>query len=295
MVTTLPRPIQLKLEQTLTQWQHWQLPSPLPERPTVVTLLGDGLSNYSVRVASGDLHFVVRIDGIVPSQHGLNRQIEWRALTNAAASRLAPTPRYFNPDLGTLVCDFLPADARQQQAPADIAELARTIHQLPPLHHRLDLKERLSRYEKQALQRAHPALQQIMQCQKNIRQRLADLETREGARVCCHNDLLAPNRLRSGGKLWALDWEYCAMGSPWFDLAVISCGENYSHEDNEAFAKAYLMRVPTTQELADFAAYRCVYRYLELLWYLCRDVSVNAADINNRRAALLLALGETGD
>ena len=56
--------------------------------------------------------------------------------------------------------------------------------------------------------------------------------------MCCHNDLLAPNRLRSGGKLWALDWEYCAMGSPWFDLAVISCGENYSHEDNEAFAKA---------------------------------------------------------
>ena len=85
------------------------------------------------------------------------------------------------------------------------------------------------------------------------------------------------------------------MGSPWFDLAVVSCGENYSHEDNEAFARAYLMRVPTTQELADFAAYCCVYRYLELLWYLCRDVSMNAADIDNRCAALMLALGEPGD
>jgi hypothetical protein len=115
MVTTLPRPVQLKLEQTLAQWQHWQLPAPLPERPTAVTLLGDGLSNYSVQVASGDLHFVVRIDGIIPSQHGLNRQIEWRALSNAAAAELAPTPRYFNPDLGTLVCDFLPPDARQTQ------------------------------------------------------------------------------------------------------------------------------------------------------------------------------------
>jgi len=295
MATTLPRPVQLKLEQTLAQWQHWQLPTPLPERPTVVTLFGDGLSNYSVRVASGDLHFVVRIDGIVPSQHGLNRQIEWRALTNAAAAGLAPTPRYFNPDLGTLVCDFLPPDACQQQTPADIAELARAIHQLPALHHRLDLKERLARYEKQALQQVHPALQQIMQCQKAIRLLLADLETREGARVCCHNDLLAANRLCSGGRVWALDWEYCAMGNPWFDLAVTSCGENYSHEDNEALASAYLSRRPTTQELADFAAYRCVYRYLEILWYLRADVSLEAADIDNRLAALVLALAETDD
>ena len=294
MVTTLPRPVQLKLEQTLAQWQHWQLPAPLPKRPAVVTLLGDGLSNYSVQVVSGGLHFVVRIDGIIPNQHGLNRQIEWRALSNAAAARLAPTPRYFNPDLGTLVCDFLPPDARQDQEPAVVAELARAIHQLPALHHRLDLKERLSRYEKQALQQAHPALRQIMQCQHSIGQLLADLETRKGALVCCHNDLLAPNRLRSGDRLWALDWEYCAMGSPWFELAVISCGENYLPKDNQALAAAYLLRMPTTQELADFAAYRCVYRYLEILWYLRGDASPNAADIDNRVAALVLALGEAG-
>ncbi len=294
MVTTLPRPVQLKLEQTLAQWQHWQLPAPLPERPTVVTLLGDGLSNYSVQVASGDLHFVVRVDGIIPSQHGLNRQIEWRALSNAAAAELAPTPRYFNPDLGTLVCDFLPPDARQTQELAGIAQLARAIHQLPALHHRLDLRERLSRYEKQALQQAHPALRQIMQCQHSIGQLLADLETRKGTPVCCHNDLLGANRLRSGGRLWALDWEYCAMGSPWFELAVISCGENYSPKDNEALACAYLSRVPTRQELADFAAYCCVYRYLELLWYLRRETSPTATDIDNRLAALVLALGKVG-
>ena len=294
MVTTLPRPVQLKLQQTLAQWQHWQLPALLPERPTVVTLLGDGLSNYSVQVASGGLHFVVRIDGIIPSQHGLNRQLEWRALSNAAAAGLAPTPRYFNPDLGTLVCDFLPPDACQNQEPAVVAELARAIHQLPALHHRLDLRERLSRYEKQALQQAHPALRQIMQYQHSIGWLLADLETRKGAPVCCHNDLLAPNRLRSGDRLWALDWEYCAMGSPWFELAVISCGENYAPRNNQALASAYLLRMPTAQELADFAAYRCVYRYLEILWYLRGEASPDAADIDNRMAALVLGLGEAG-
>ena len=288
MVATLPRTIQLKLEQTLGQWQHWQLS--LTDRPAVVKLLGDGHSNYSVQVASGDSEFVVRIDGIVPSQHGLNRQIEWRGLTNAAKAGLAPTPRYFNPDLGTLVCDYLPADTWRQQSPAEIAVLVQAIHQLPAVHHRLDLRARIQRYEKQAAQCGHHSLSILLQSQSTIVAILEHLETSHYVPAFCHNDLLSPNRLLSGGKLWALDWEYCAMGNPWFELAVISCGEGYSDEECSLFAQTYLSRLPGEQELQDFTAYRCVYRYLELLWYLSRTSDSQQVDIKEKLAALMQEL-----
>ena len=288
MVATLPRNIQLKLEQTLGQWQHWQIP--LDERPTVVELLGDGHSNHSIHVASGNAGFVVRIDGIIPSQHGLNRQTEWRGLTNAAKAELAPTPRYFNPDLGTLVCDFLPADTARHQSPTELAALARAIHQLPPVHQRLDLKTRVQRYEKQATQFGHPALKELLQWQGKIIGLLEGLKSRNYRPVFCHNDLLSPNRLISGGKLWALDWEYCAMGDSWFELAVISCGECYTEEESVDLAEKYLSRAPTEEELEDFTAYRCVYRYLELLWYLCRKIDSEPVDIEEKHAALALAM-----
>ena len=68
MASALPRPVQLKLEQALAQWRHWQLPEPLPGRPEGQATLGQGISNFSVKVAIAEKHFVVRIDGIVPAQ-----------------------------------------------------------------------------------------------------------------------------------------------------------------------------------------------------------------------------------
>jgi len=96
MVTALPGNIRLKLEQTLAQWRQWKVDPPIHHAPTVVSRLSAGLSNFSVLVEA-DRQFVVRIDGIKPSAHGLNRQGEWRSLSAAHRAGLAPRPCYFNP------------------------------------------------------------------------------------------------------------------------------------------------------------------------------------------------------
>jgi thiamine kinase-like enzyme len=36
----------------------------------------------------------------------------------------------------------------------------------------------------------------------------------------CHNDLTAGNLMREGNELVAIDWEYAAMGSRYFDVAI---------------------------------------------------------------------------
>ena len=45
-------------------------------------------------------------------------------------------------------------------------------------------------------------------------------------RVFCHNDLLRANRIATRGSLRAIDWEYSAMAEPWYDLAVVICGDD---------------------------------------------------------------------
>jgi len=155
MINALPPPVQHRLEQTLAQWRQWQCQPALSEAPQAVGILGGGISNFTILVEQ-ESRFVVRIDGLTPATNGLNRQVEWHALNAAHTAGIAPRPLYFNPELGSLVCDFLPPDETQEQCIQDIAMLLRGIHKLPARHHRLDLGERIRRYEKQLEHREEP-------------------------------------------------------------------------------------------------------------------------------------------
>ena len=290
MVDSLPRQTRLKLDQTLAQWRHWQCQPALAAAPLIERRLSGGLSNHSVLVASAEQRFVVRMDGIEPATHGLNRQTEWRVLQEAGRQQLAPAPRYFNPDLGTLVCDYLPADAQQPGNLEDVADLLRKIHELPAIHSRLDLRERVLRYERHleaqgtrtALKSFHPIILHLIEtCAQQC-----------ATRVVCHNDLLRPNRLYCANKLRALDWEYTAMASPWYELAVIAAGDSLNNTELDQLLVRYLRREASAGERQWVHAYTCVYRYLELLWYLAAAPALSTSEfLEQKTAELERALG----
>jgi thiamine kinase-like enzyme len=124
---------------------------------------------------------------------------------------------------------------------------------------------------------------------------VAELRSRDRGLNLCHNDLLAANRLRSGGVLWALDWEYCAMGSPWYDLAVTQCGDSLGEVETDELLRSYLGRSPQSDELERLRDYGRVYRYLELLWYLALGKQPGDAFLAQRTAALSDAWAGNGD
>ncbi len=291
MTFALPRNIQLKLEQTLAQWTQWRCTPALTSTPEVVRVLTPGVSNFSVLVQAGQ-HFVVRIDGLNPSAHGLSRQTEWRTLEAAHRAGLAPTPRYCNPELGSLVCDYLAPDDAKVVPVADVARLLRAIHQLPARHHRLDLAERILRYEKQIEHRGRALGDELRGCRRKVEALLQAMSRQPGVTVLCHNDLLRANRIYSAGRLWALDWEYAAMASPWYDIAVVINGDSLPTPDIEAFLNAYLGRAPHEKERDTLYQYGCIYRYLELLWYLALDKPVlgpNAIEAKSTALVHMLA------
>lgn len=254
-----------RLQQALGQWQHWQCDPPLSCRPVIEGVLTGGLSNHSWLVSSGGRYFVVRIDGVTPAQHGVNRQVEWRALQSASPLGIAPAPCYFNPELGALVVTYHTPDRSQAPATAALAGLLRQIHAMPRVHHRVDISERIRHYEQRILRISstrYPA-----ELERAIQSRLVNASQQGGTLVMTHNDLMPANLLHSEGHLLALDWEYCGMGSAWFDLAVASLGQDSQHLEPRALLEAYLSAAPSKDDLRTLGDFRAVARYLELLWH----------------------------
>jgi thiamine kinase len=287
MPITLAHKIQQKLEQTLAQWPQWHCTPDLSRAPETVRVLSSGISNVSVLVESGQ-HFVVRIDGLNPASNGLNRQSEWRTLGSAHAAGIAPRPCYFNPDLSSLVCEYLPPADLPQPDFAAVGRLMADIHRLPARHHRLDLAERILRYEKHIEHKGLAPGETRLYCHEKIAVLLKKLSLLPTRQVLCHNDLLQANRIYSGGSLWAIDWEYCAMGSPWYDLAVVAYGDALDAADTDVMLRAYLGRPPLPQERITLHHYGCVYCYVELLWYLSQEPTALApATLESKQAALV--------
>lgn len=267
---SLPTHILNTLEKTLAQWQQWNCEPAISCAPTIVKTLTSGISNYSILVASAQYFFVIRIDGSRPSRYGLCRQTEWRTLGAAHSFGLAPKPCYFNPDLGCLVCEYLPHDAAQELDISDVAHLLQKIHRLPSRHYRLNLAERSLRYKRELERQGQLPDKLLQQQDTQVSRLLKEMNKQPVDSVLCHNDLLRANRIYSAGKLWAIDWEYCAMASPWFDIAVIVNGDALPADTTDAFLVAYLERTPTDGERTTLHRYGCIYRFLELLWYRTR-------------------------
>ncbi|PLW82967.1 hypothetical protein CWI75_05905 [Kineobactrum sediminis] len=286
MAKTLPRPIRLRLEQSLGQWRQWELQPEPGAPPVLLEPLGQGLSNHSFLVAADQHKLVLRLDGASPLANGLSRQAEWRVLQHAHAAGIAPRPRYCNPELGVLVCDHLPSQSRETESLADLGGLLRTIHGLPAIHLRLDPGERCKRYEHALRAADNPGWARLAPLEPAMGRLLARAEALAGPAVLCHNDLLRANRLYSDGRLWAVDWEYAAMGSAWFDLAAVIAGDEWHPPAATTLLEHYLLRPPLASEIEALAVYDCVYRYLELLWYTLYPNTLSVHHREQKQATL---------
>lgn len=257
MVETLPQPVRLRLEQALAQWRQWRNgPASLPKP---VALLVGGRSNTSVLVESESDRWVLRLDGKNPAMIGISRSAEWSALERASRYSLCPEPVYSNPELGALVSAYCPTDSTATSIDSDIADIARllrNIHSLPAIKFRLDPLDRARRYLNLCGGDLSPAF--VNACER--------LLIRPAAATLCHNDLLRANRLRSDGKLLALDWEYVAMGDPLFDLAVVIEGDEFNDLHASTLLAAWLDSIPGEEELRRLEDNRLVYRELTALW-----------------------------
>jgi thiamine kinase-like enzyme len=89
-------------------------------------------------------------------------------------------------------------------------------------------------------------------------------ETRRPA--LCHNDLVHSNII-GGETVRLIDWEYSAVGDPYFDLATVVRHHQLHADRVENFLNAYF-EAPGKEHFSRLEAFCHLYDRLAALWYL---------------------------
>jgi thiamine kinase-like enzyme len=96
--------------------------------------------------------------------------------------------------------------------------------------------------------------------------------------VPCHCDPLCENFLDDGTRMWIVDWEYCGMNDPMWDLGDLSVEGGFTHEQDLEMLYAYFGGEPPKQDYARMIIYKAMCDLLWTLWGLIQHANKNPAD-----------------
>jgi thiamine kinase-like enzyme len=243
--------------------------------------LTGGLTNTSFVVADLGERFVVRCGEDIPVHH-VFRDRE-RAVSNAAfEAGLSPELVYAEP--GILVLRFI--DGRTL-GEADLApNLARIAALLKTCHATVG---RYLRGPANAFWVFHVIRDYVSLLDADPRYR-AVADRLEGMQVSLplvfgHHDLLPGNFIDDGRRLWLIDWEYGAFGTPLFDLANLSANGNFNDAQDAALLDAYFESGGNEPLRRAFAAMKVASALREALWALVSDIHLRMPGIDYRAHA----------
>jgi thiamine kinase-like enzyme len=94
----------------------------------------------------------------------------------------------------------------------------------------------------------------------------------------CHCDPLCENFLDTGSRMWIVDWEYCGMNDPMWDLGDLSVEGNFSHEQDLEMLYAYFNTEPPQPDYARMVIYKAMCDLLWTLWGLIQHANQNPVD-----------------
>jgi thiamine kinase-like enzyme len=183
---------------------------------------------------------------------GLAPQVAWR---NAEGTSLTPTLKNCRSLRST---DFANKD--------DMAVIVKPLQQLHRsgliFHGRADLARSLeSHYDLLDGQRRQDYALRMAQAQRI----LSLLENDSENWVPSHRDPVLGNLLLAENRLWLIDWEYSAMASPYWDLAILCNAADLDLPQSRLLLQAYCLGGPAMKESMLFD-YRGLLKLLSDCW-----------------------------
>jgi thiamine kinase len=250
----------VEAEQALSAIPHFHLAE-------VESRLSDGPTNASYLVNNAGRSFVLRLDKPGASELGLNRANEQLIIQSVARAGLAPEPVYSDLRAGVCLRRFIEGRSWSKTdlaRPANLRRLAsrlRALHRLPPAGELFDPLAAARRYQ------ARLGTAESLAILQRAERQMAEISAREPSRVLCHNDLVCRN-IVEGGPLMLIDWEYAAVGDPYFDLAVVVQHHELGARSAEQFLRAYLQQSFATDAISHLRMQCRFYQSLLQLWLL---------------------------
>lgn len=242
---------------------------------SLVPLKG-GLTNLAFVATDGASRFVVRCGGDIPAHH-IFRERERAAQRAAHAAGLSP--EIVHAETGILVLRFI--DGRTLEEKDLRADLARIIALLKTCHREVG---RHLQGPANAFWVFHVIRDYVRLVGSNAKYlRLADrLEAAQVPlpMVFGHHDLLPANIMDDGKRLWLIDWEYGAFGTPLFDLANLSANGALDETQDSTLLAAYFDGAVSPELRKAFEAMKVASLLREALWALVSDAHLKTPDID---------------
>ncbi|MEK9792331.1 MAG: phosphotransferase, partial [Halieaceae bacterium] len=207
-----------RLNQGLADWERWALGTPLSHAPSLGGLLAEG-SGHAIYEILDQQHKPlplvarIRLRATRSGSEALGQELA--AWQSASENGLAPQVVYTD-HIALVICRRMEPAMKPLPA-ATLGALCRDIHALPVTLPRLSLRTEIDTYL-QALPLAQQREWQRAMHERHVGEALTLLE--RDTTVFCHNDLTEGNLMSDGDRLVAIDWEYAAMGSRYFDIAI---------------------------------------------------------------------------
>jgi thiamine kinase-like enzyme len=264
-----------------------------------VTPIEGGITNRNFRVDVDGQSFVVRLAGADTEFLGIDRDAERAAAEAAATVGMGPEVVAYLPQLGSLVTRFVEGEPVPEEAMREPGPLELVVRSLGAFHRGPRIPASFSpfriveRYRDTAESRGvHvPAVVDA------LHDRARDIERALGGFTpCpCHNDLLNANFIRSGDRIFIVDYEYAGMGDVFFDLANLSVNHGFEDDADAALLAAYFGEI-TPGRTARLKLMRIMSDFREGMWGVVQQglstLDFDYADYANRHLARCRGHGE---
>lgn len=238
--------------------------------------LKGGLTNISFVATDGPSRFVVRCGEDIPVHH-VFRDRERAASRAAHAAGLSPEIIHAEP--GITVLRFI--DGRTFEEKDLGANIARIVALLKTGHREIG----------RHLQGAANAfwvfhvIRDYVRLVGADRQYLQLADRLEAVQVALpmvfgHHDLLPGNIMDDGTRLWLIDWEYGAFGTPLFDLANLSSNGAFDEAQDSALLTSYFDGTVSPELRSAFEAMKAASLLREALWALVSDAHLKTPGID---------------
>jgi len=90
--------------------------------------------------------------------------------------------------------------------------------------------------------------------------------------VCpCHNDLVAENIIKSGDKIYLIDWEYSGMNDPMWDLASHFLECQFTYHEEQIFLNAYFQGNIPDESKQKILLFKFTQDVLWTLWTMVKE------------------------
>ena len=236
----------------------------------VTSELGGGITNLNYRVDVGGESFVIRIPGKDCELLGIDRHREYACTLAASRSGVAPEVVQFLEAEGVLVTRFIagrgmsPDEIRQAPVLRRVAASLRRFHSGAPFPGIFSAFETVLEYL-QICRAAAPLPARIDWMADQAAAIHQAMQTVPRPRCPCHNDLLLANFLDDGELIRIIDWEYAAMGDPYFDLGNFAVHQGLDDNQEMIMLEAYFGQA-RTPDLARLKLMKMLSDLREAMW-----------------------------